>query len=125
MIFTSLFKLAETKFDDVFAFLCKLCDEDYEEMSLTDFHLLEAALHRFNKYGEKSFHNFIHLLEGNKELTQRLSNLAPNGKYGFFINGKDTNIDDLNGKALILVTDYIGLFGYQSLIRRSFLIHAF
>ena len=125
MVFTSLFKLAETNFDDVFAFLCKLCDEDYEEMSLSDFHSLETALRKFNNYGEKSFHNFIHLLADNKELSQRLQDLDPKGKYGFFINGKDTNIDDLRGKALILVSDYIGLFGYRNLIRRSFLIHAF
>ena len=121
MVFTSLFKLVETDVDDVFSFLCRFCDDDYEELPKIEFNYLESALHRFATYSEKNFATFIDLFENNPILKKRLIKLSPNGSYGFFVNEEDTSVTSLRSDSLLLVSDYIGLFGHDKLISRPYL----
>lgn len=120
MVFTSLFKLVETNVDDVFSFLCRFCDDDFEELPLSEFKFLESALHKFSQFGEKNFSTFIDLFKANPILKGRLDELSPNeGEYGFLINGKDTSVKALRPDTLMTVSDYIGLFGHDKLLSRN------
>ena len=120
MVFTSLFKLVETNVDDVFSFLCRFCDDDFEELPLSEFNFLESALHKFSQFGEKNFSTFIDLFKANPLLKGRLKELSPNeGEYGFLINGKDTSVTSLRPDTLMMVSDYIGLFGHDKLLSRN------
>ena len=59
MVFTSLFKLLETDVDDVFSFLCRICDDDYEELPKMECNYLESALHKFATYPEKNGYSLL------------------------------------------------------------------
>ena len=119
MVFTSLFKLLETDVDDVFSFLCRFCDDDFEELPFKDFKFLESALRKFATYPEKNFSTFIDLFSDCPLLKGRLKELSPNGDYGFFINGEDTAVRSLQSDKLVLVSDYVGLFGHDKLLSRQ------
>ena len=111
MILTSLLNLIEFNLDAVYTFLCKICDESCSELSFEEAGILDKNLNLFNESEEKDFAHFIKLFEPYKNLQNKLVNLGPDGRYGFLTNEENIDTSSLDGFALILISDYISIFG--------------
>lgn len=111
MIFTSLLKLIEFNLDAVYTFLCKICDESCSELSFDEAQVLDKNLNKFKDMQEQDFQHFIHLFKDYKNLQNKLIDLSPDGCYGFFTNEENVNASSLDGCGLILISDYISIFG--------------
>lgn len=113
MIFTSLLKLMESNLDAVYTFLCRICDESNSELTLEEAGILDSVLNEFKDLPAKDFHHFFSLFNNYKCLQDKIKELAPDGKYGYFVNEEEIPDFALQGGDLILVSIYISLFGYD------------